>query len=75
MQNLYANEILLIVAILFVKILNDWHSAFLVIFRWFYRGGTAWAAKSRTWVRGQHKYYGFVNSKTDGKNAAVLFEL
>ena len=59
MQDLYANEILLIVDFLFVKILNDWHSAFLVIFRWFYRGGTARAAESQTWARGQHKYYGF----------------
>ena len=58
-QNLYANKILLIVAFLFVKILNDWHSAFLVIFRWFYCGGTSRAAASRTWARGQHKYYGF----------------
>ena len=58
-QNLLANEILLVVAFLFVKILNDWHSAFLVIFRWFYRGGTARAAESRMWARGQHKYYGF----------------
>ena len=59
MQNLYANEILLIVAFLFVKILNNWHSKFLVIFRWFYRDGTARAAERRTWARGQHKYYGF----------------
>ena len=77
MQNLYANEILLIVAFLFVKILNDWHSAFLLIFRWFYRGGTARAAEPNVGPGPAQilRISGFVNSKTDGENAAVLSEL
>ena len=72
-QNLYANEILLIVAFLFVKILNAWHSAFLVIFRWFYRGGTARAAESQTWPGASTNIMDFRFCEL--QNAAVLSEL
>ena len=71
MINLYANEILLIVAFLFVKILNDWNTAFLVISHWFYRFHSQGRREPNVGPGPAQilRISGFVNSKTDGENA------